>query len=125
MQDNPFDKLFEKRVSWLADSGPEDDIAISSRIRLARNLKDIPFPSNASPDNLDSAMAAVLLSVEKSKCFKKFYELDMTKLSPLERQVLLERRMISREFYERKHNFALVMTEDEISSIMIMEPIFF
>ena len=121
MPDNPFDNLFGKRVSWLADSGPEDDIAISSRIRLARNLKDIPFPSNASPDNLDSAMAAVLLSVEKSKCFKKFYELDMTKLAPLDRQVLLERRMISREFYEKKKNFALVMTDDEISSVMINE----
>ncbi|HBC88325.1 MAG TPA: protein arginine kinase [Lentisphaeria bacterium] len=121
MQDNPVNKLFEKRVSWLADSGPEDDIAISSRIRLARNLCDLPFPSNASTEHLDSSTAAVLLAVEKLKIFKKFYEIDMSKLSALDRQVLLERRLISREFYAKKQNTALIMTDDEICAIMINE----
>lgn len=121
MQDNPINKLFEKRVSWLADSGPEDDIAISSRIRLARNIREIPFPSNAGTDNMESSTAAVLLAVEKTKCFRKFYEIDMAKLNPLDRQVLLERRLISREFFAKKQNTALVMTDDEVCSIMINE----
>ena len=44
------DRLLQRRVTWLADSGPEDDIAISSRIRLARNLRDLPFPLAANPE---------------------------------------------------------------------------
>ena len=42
------DQLLRSPVSFLADSGPEEDIALSSRIRLARNLAGRPFPAAAS-----------------------------------------------------------------------------
>ena len=32
------------RIKWIDSTGPDGDIVISSRVRLARNLKDIPFP---------------------------------------------------------------------------------
>ena len=44
------DQLLKNPVSFLDDSGPDDDIAISSRIRLARNINKYPFPSAASPE---------------------------------------------------------------------------
>ncbi len=44
MPDEQIDSLFRQPVCWLMDNGPEDDIAISSRIRLARNLSGEPFP---------------------------------------------------------------------------------
>ena len=45
---NSIDQLLRSPVSFLADSGPEEDIALSSRIRLARNLAGRPFPAAAS-----------------------------------------------------------------------------
>lgn len=121
MEKKSLDKLIEKRVSWLADSGPEDDIAISSRIRLARNLKDLPFPINAKQDQLCSVTAAVLIAAEKSKCFEIFYEFKMSDLTPLERQILLERRLISRDFAVSNHESAVVINEDETCGLMINE----
>lgn len=45
------DRLLQEPVSFLACSGPEEDIAISSRIRLARNLTGRPFPAAASAES--------------------------------------------------------------------------
>ena len=47
--------LFKQKVCWLSDSGPDDDIAISSRIRFARNLCDYSFPVQAE----DSALCEI------------------------------------------------------------------
>ena len=38
-----FDDLVTGCGEWLKGSGPESDIVMSSRIRLARNLADFPF----------------------------------------------------------------------------------
>ena len=41
-------ELAKTSGEWLRGSGPESDIVISSRIRLARNLADFPFISRAT-----------------------------------------------------------------------------
>ena len=46
------DRLLSNRVSFLADAGPDEDIAISSRIRLARNLAGHRFPVAADSEEL-------------------------------------------------------------------------
>ena len=48
--------LRSSRLSWLAASGKESDVVLSSRIRLARNFRKIPFPNRADFEQL----AAVL-----------------------------------------------------------------
>lgn len=121
MQKNPIDQLLGQRVSWLADSGPEDDIAISSRIRLARNLKDIPFPTKADSGQLHQVLLAVKLAMEKLQNFSDFFDLSMSDLGSLERQLLLERRLISQEFCLGKKNSSLIVSKDEILGLMINE----
>ena len=46
------EELLRNPLSWLADSGPDDDIAISTRIRLARNFSETPFPIAGNQDAL-------------------------------------------------------------------------
>ena len=58
------DQLLKNPVSFLDDSGPDDDIAISSRIRLARNIKGYPFPTAASPQNLQEISSVVTLAAK-------------------------------------------------------------
>jgi len=115
------DKLTSKRVSWLIDSGPEDDIAISTRIRLARNLKDIAFPIGASDEELKKVILAVELAVEKSKHIKKPVTIDMSSIDEIDAEVLLERRLISREFCSNRENSSLVMSDCEDLAVMINE----
>ena len=87
----------QKQVSeWMRFSGPDGDIVLSSRIRLARNLRDIPFPYLAS----DSQTETVLQKIKEAsevlpEIFGPMTFLRMKELSPLERQVLVEKHLIS------------------------------
>lgn len=118
---NPIDKLISKRVGWLADSGPDDDIAISSRIRLARNLANYNFPPAASNEDLKAVIENVKAVCENCDAFKNYFFVELCDLSNLDRRILVERRVVSRDFVSRRSPSALVMAEDESESIMINE----
>jgi len=118
---SPVDKMLRQRVSWLADSGPEDDIAISSRIRLARNVSGFPFPINASRQKLASLFEKVKLAVECSNCIKNPLMIRIDEIPKIDSQILLERRLISREMLAEKACPAVIFSEDESHSVMINE----
>jgi len=116
------DVLLKRKVSWLADSGPEDDIAISTRIRLARNLVDVPFPIAASADSLRVVRDSVVAAINSSAALGATpLEFDMEQLSDIERKTLLERRLISREFLSGRQGSALVVDAEESTGVMINE----
>ena len=121
MDSKNIDKLIEKRVSWLADSGPDDDIAISTRIRLARNLKDTPFPICASETDMQKTVLAVQFAAEKSPALKNPISLEMQKLDDLDRAILFERRLVSLDFSIRPKISSLILNEDEDLSVMVNE----
>jgi len=113
--------LLKNRVSWLADCGPEEDIAISSRIRLARNLEGVPFPIAASPQQLLSSMSAVQVAINKSGCINAPVSFELSKIKELDRKLLFERRLISREFLNERQGTGLAVSIDEMFGIMINE----
>ncbi|MCK5844861.1 MAG: protein arginine kinase [Victivallales bacterium] len=115
------DMLLGKKVSWLADSGPEDDIAISTRIRLARNVRGIPFPTNPTTE-LSTVMVLIEAAVEKTKCLRKPLCFSIAGMEAIDKQILLERRLISNEFSTTDPAMkVLVVNEDEDVSLMVNE----
>ena len=119
---NKIDKLLKHDVSWLLDSGPDGDIAISSRIRLARNIQSLPFPIAATAAQLEQIQTAAELALKKSKVIgKEYLDIHMSDYSELDRQILLERRLISSEFVEKKEHTSLFVKQDESCAIMINE----
>jgi len=122
MPQNKIDKLLKHDVSWLLDSGPDGDIAISSRIRLARNIQGLPFPTSASSGQLEQIQAAAEIALKKLTVIGKDYlDFHMSDYSVLERQILLERRLISSEFAEKEGHTSLFVKQDESCAIMINE----
>jgi len=121
MESHSVDALLENRVSWLADRGPEDDIAISSRIRLARNISGIPFPVSADKGQLIGVSMAVEAAVKKSNCFDSSFQFDLKDLSKTDRQILLERRLASRELLDKESMASLIVSHDESVGVMINE----
>ncbi|WP_281746062.1 ATP--guanido phosphotransferase [Thermanaerovibrio acidaminovorans] len=88
-------ELASRPLEWFSARGDLAEVVMSSRIRFARNLKDRPFPTFASPEDLTSAQEEVmslLLSVEHLRD-SAVYHIDQ--LDSLSRQVLLENRQIS------------------------------
>ncbi len=121
--DPQIERLLGNPVSFLADSGPDEDIAISSRIRLARNLAGRPFPSAASDEALCEVCGLVSDAASASGALgcPECFAFEPETLTPLEREILFERRLASRDFLARNGGTRLLVSNDESCSIMINE----
>ena len=115
--------LRSSRLSWLAASGKESDVVLSSRIRLARNFREIPFPNRADFNQL----AEVRLEAEKllpgiaADLGQDFDLLDLERITPLQRDVLIEKQLISRNFIQNPQHRVVFITADRATSIMVNE----
>ena len=89
--------LARKSGEWLRGSGPESDIVISSRVRLARNLADFPFISRASQQDRTDIELALRENVLKLEDSADLEYVNVNELKVLDRQFLVERQLISRE----------------------------
>jgi protein arginine kinase len=99
-------------------SGP---VVLSSRIRLARNLVGSPFPDRASSAQRRDVLSRCerqLSSLDRLRR-REFFEVE--KLSDLEKQVLVERHLVSRELCEARGGAGVVISQDESCSVMINE----
>jgi protein arginine kinase len=115
------DSLLKETGEWLKGTGANADVVISSRIRLARNVSDIPFPHRASKDQKKKVVSAVLESTGKCLSFKNSLTLSMKEMDLVDRQFLAERHLISLEFVESGENAGVIISEKEIISVMINE----
>ncbi len=115
------DELLYSTGEWLKGTGPNVDIVLSSRVRLARNLDKLPFPNWASKKKLEEILDAVKKAVEKSSFPKNSLFLYMNNLSDLDRIFLVERHLISREHAVKGDGKALLIDDRETISLMINE----
>lgn len=110
-------------AGWYIERGPESDVAISSRIRLARNLKNFPFPPRMNRDQENELIQNIRNSLAKdnSGIMMEMTFVDMTELSPVDRQALMEKHIISRDMAESQNKSGVLVSRDEKISIMINE----
>ncbi len=113
--------LASKCGEWLKGSGPESDIVISSRIRLARNLAEFPFVRKASDDEKTQISQTVRAKIESVEQWKQLIYMDVQALDALDRQFLVERQLISREIAESDGDRGVAIDTDERFSIMVNE----
>lgn len=106
---------------WLRGTGPESDIVISSRIRLARNLSDFPFVRRASTEDRQAIERTIRSRMEKLDSWSSVRYVNVAKLSEVDRQLLVERQLISRELSESEGPRAVAIDPDEQFSVMINE----
>src|SRR5207249_4627806 len=82
---------------WLRGTGPESDIVISSRIRLARNLAAFPFTNRVTPHQKGEIETLLRERIAKLDLDPKLSYLSVPGPSKLDQQFLVERQLISRE----------------------------
>lgn len=116
-------KFTTPQLSWLTVLGQEADVVLASRVRLARNLKNIPFPNRASTNDLAQIKELIIRlipAIETATGLSfKYWEID--KLTHLEQQVLLERQLISEKLLTNPENRLLLLSEDSSVAIMVNE----
>jgi len=115
------DDLAGKSGEWLKGSGPDSDIVISSRIRLARNLADYPFIHKATEFDRAAIEKTLRVRVAEIEDTSPLSYLDVNQLDELDRQFLVERQLISREHADSEGARGVAIDPSERTSLMINE----
>ena len=104
-----------------AQEGPEDHVVLSSRVRLARNLSGVTFPGRAKKASRVETCKLILPVVSAASAMRGGYSTAMSDLKALDKQLLVERHLISREHAAKSAGSALVLNKDETLSVMVNE----
>jgi protein arginine kinase len=101
--------------------GPHDQIVMSSRVRLARNLKNASFPGWAKKPERIRILELLQPAIERLPEMKDSFSESMDALAVLDKQILVERHLISREHAARTAGSGLVLNREESLCVMINE----
>jgi protein arginine kinase len=115
------DDLTHTSGEWLRASGPECDIVISSRIRLARNLAAFPFTNRASAFQKAEIETLLRDRIAKLDLAPRLGYLTVPTLPLLDRQFLVERQLISRELATSEGPRGVAVAPQETVSLMVNE----
>ena len=116
------DELASRCGEWLRGQGPQSEIVISSRIRLARNLGSFPFIRRCSESDrvaVEKAFRDAIAGVPNWNGL--IYVNVASELSAIDRQFLVERQLISRELSESSGARSVFIDSAETFSLMINE----
>ncbi len=115
------DELLSTPSEWVRADGPNNKIVMTSRVRLARNLRGIPFPGWAKKTDRQRALELMRPVVEALPEMALCFSDSMDNLAALDKQLLVERHLISREHAARNVGSGVVVNDKESICVMINE----
>ena len=81
-------------VPWYSETGECDDVVVSSRVRLARNLANFPFPSHFKSDDSMRVQALVFDAFSNMRKSLGYHVIDCRLLDEKGRRILEERGVL-------------------------------
>src|SRR5690625_3769710 len=117
------EKFMNDAISpWMREEGPENDIVLSTRIRLARNFQDEIFPIIADEKDLVKINYYFKQNYNHAsfRDYENFEIIDINELSHIEKRVLVEKHLIS-PYLAKARSAAALVSENEQVSVMINE----
>lgn len=109
-------------AQWLRDDGRDGDVVVSSRIRLARNFAGFPFLSRARREDRRQIVRIARRDIMEGGVAPEMLWIDLSEAPPLERSVLVERHLISKQHAKGDEARAVAISSpDESLSIMVNE----
>lgn len=115
------DELVQSQREWLRNDGPESSIVVSSRIRLARNLAAFPFISKLSEEDRRRVIETLRKAVRKTTFGQNCTLFSMNDLSSLDRKLLVECHLISRELADAEGLRSAMISANGQFSLMFIE----
>ncbi len=103
---------------WFRDNGKEEDVVISSRVRLSRNLTGFLFPNKMALKDENRVKNIIIEAFEILDNKMSIYSVDS--INSIERRMLAERNLISQDFTLNKHK-SFILSKDQKTSCMINE----
>lgn len=115
------DDLTGQTGEWLAETGPQHDIIVSSRVRLARNVAAFPFMSKANRTQRAELHAVCRERLLEVPLARPVFYVDMDQTNEVERQLLVERHLISKQHAAGEGARGVAISTDEALSVMVNE----
>lgn len=116
-----FSTLIKHPADWMTGGQGERGAVLTSRIRLARNLRRHPFPGWAKRDQRAAALDLMRPAIEALPAMKGAFSHELGDLTSVQKQVLVERHLISREHAARGDGSAAVIERRQTFSLMLNE----
>ena len=113
--------LTSQAGEWLRGSGPMSEVVISSRLRLARNVKGQPFMSLAEPKQRRELEKRVSETILEAELAPQTLYVDLEKASDVDRDLLVERHLVSKPHAHADGARGVAIGQDETLSIMVNE----
>lgn len=125
------DSLLPNLGEWLRGTGPDVDVVVSTRLRLARNLAQFPFTGRATHPQKSEIEGRVREVVAKGELSQKLEYVGVSGLAPLDRQFLVERQLISRELatvlegprgvaFDARESVSIMVNEEDHLRLQVM-----
>ena len=110
-------------LKWYEQMAPDNDVVISSRVRLARNLETYPFSSKITEEQAAALVNEVkgITNTLTEQDHRRFYSCNISTLSDIDRSAMVERHIVSPLLAGKEQTTGLILSEDETVSIMINE----
>lgn len=109
-------------LKWYEETGDNEDVVISSRVRLARNLSNYPFPVRMSAQTADEMVEELksrLATLEEEG--RNFHYVSMKNMSDTDKVALVERHLVSETLIMKQEPAGAMLSEDEALSVLLNE----
>lgn len=114
--------LNKKFSKWMDGTGPHNDIVISSRVRLARNIKELKFPHRLSEQKAKMVLEKVKQALlQDDKWSEQLQFINLEGIEALDQQILMEKHLVSPHFVKQNIPKAFIVNQDDSISIMVNE----
>jgi len=113
----------DRGLDWIRGGG-EAEIVLSSRVRVARNLQGFPFPGRAGAEERADVVERIRAAADRAKSLDGGYFWDVDSLDPVDREILVERHLISRDLLADRmgpSSAALALASDTSCGVMVNE----
>ncbi len=120
-------KFADRVAEWLSGSGPDSDVVVSCRVRLARNIENYPFVSKLSAERAVELAERLRPALESAGPDGEMTWVDIQDAEPVLRLLLRERHLVSRDLAPSSSSRrvlpgrAVAFSHDETISIMVNE----
>lgn len=105
--------------NWIDGKGPDDDVVLSSRIRLARNLSMYPFPIAMSEEDSEKVKKEIISSIKINSVLNNEFDVyDMKDTSQLDRIALVEKHLISPDLAKLETGAAMIKKDEKVSILI-------
>ena len=113
--------LIRRPPQWRRSGGPMSDVVVSSRVRLARNLAGMPFLGRCSEAQLAEIADLLRATLMKLAMGGETLYVDLAAADPIDRELLVERHLISRHLAEADIPRGVAIAGNETVAVMVNE----